>query len=204
MKSKTIKHLVRQALLQNSDYKEWVLNLKRILKEYHDEHYLDTFYMDVWLSIKFNAEAHRDDAHEETWYCEIKKYQSEFIKSLNLTVSPSYTKDYLDNFLDNFSNIIIDKIIERYEFCHNWESVHKLSCSNVNTGFTKIIGWSSYEVGIYYVEQECGEHWIMLPKNPSFATEQIIIRQKEGFEEIKDDKEPSSIKRLRKRLNNLD
>lgn len=94
-------------------------------------------------------------------------------------------KEYLQIVLKHIYSDVAHSFNEYCNDCERWIELEKISLADEGDNeyypphqvcISEFISWTDSDVGIWYVEQECGEHWIKLPKNwkpdsPLFHTE---------------------------------
>lgn len=82
-----------------------------------------------------------------------------------------YEKNYYDTIMDNVYEHITEYLNRhtqdlRYDYI-NLAAISAESLDEYSIQFLDLIAWDYDKVGIWYVEQECGEGWIILPRDYS-------------------------------------
>ena len=100
------------------------------------------------------------------------------ISGINIKIEDSYQGEILNEKLNlNYTDIIYAPCYELTESAlvriiakHLIDALplvidySKVEISIFHCFIVDLVAWGDKEVGLYYVEQECGEHWITLPK----------------------------------------
>ena len=94
----------------------------------------------------------------------------------------THTDDIKRLMLNSVVNNIISRFSTRGKFLSPVKSVeiavykHRdVTHSQLDIHIEKLMAWTPDYVGIYHIEQECGEGWITLPKQPSGDTKSYQI-----------------------------
>lgn len=100
------------------------------------------------------------------------------ISGINIKVEDSYQGEVLNKKLNlNYTDIIyapcyeltesaLVKIIAKHlvDALPSVIDYNKVEISVFRCFIVELVAWGDKKVGLYFIEQECGEHWITLPK----------------------------------------
>lgn len=80
------------------------------------------------------------------------------------------------NMKDIIFDVLANDIIAKLHYCidSSYEVLKKVDFDKVYTHLGRCMAWSSDSVCLFYREQECGEHWIVLPKEPDTRTRTYV------------------------------
>ena len=157
-KFKLPEQMFKNALSKCEEFKEFANNLNERAKAF--EHYINALRIeyDAYFEITFKY-------HHIDWPDEEMVYVCKFAM---------HPKDTITGNIKNYKNILLDLFVRHFKDSFDTgelEWYHKISSISIVSSeycmqIASLIAWSSDYVGIYWVEQECGAHWITLPKKP--------------------------------------
>lgn len=154
---KALRNELIKALSKQSQFKAFIREIKDKLNEWS---YLQAFKFKFDTRISFKVNYIYDEEEHDSL---------DFKASLNGEITILASKYNLGEVLPNITNIIIDKVLDGISSSDlrgngTFESL-KIE-DNLYIYLEQLIAWDYDTVGIYHVEQECGEGWIILPKEP--------------------------------------
>lgn len=106
---------------------------------------------------------------------EVEDFRTKILTSTDINVVPKDDGTFLwynvhYSILEALTNIIYNRLVNsknwanpRYE-----DKLLTLTAEGYRAWYRDIQAWEWDTVGLYYVEQECGEGWIRLRRNPNF------------------------------------
>lgn len=158
---KALRNEMIKTLSQHERFKSFIHDLRDKLQEFIRREVYATAFKFV-LDTGFDFKVHyKYNDKEEDFELNIKPFSAE------ITIRTSIYKP-IDTSTSKIVNIIVDIILNAIssEDLRHTGVFQSLEVKDNFHTYNKLIAWSSGSVGIYYIEQECGEGWIILPKEP--------------------------------------
>ena len=96
--------------------------------------------------------------------------------NVNSTVCINGGYELRKNMKDIIFDIMANDVIAKLNYCIDsaYEVLKKVDFDKVYAHLGRCMAWSSNSVCLFYREQECGEHWIILPKEPNTSTRTYV------------------------------
>lgn len=146
----------RNALVKCDGFKGIVKELKERLSVLT---YIHAVRIEYCMTLKIKIVYHHPDWPDEQEYCDFR-----FQANPEDTIVGSELVDHIGA---TMLKLMIQHFLNSYQCdVEEWHKIDKIIIEDSNFYITKLITWDSDSVSIYWVEQECGEHWITLPKEP--------------------------------------
>lgn len=166
---KISEYMLRKAIMKTDAFKGFVAEYKERMKSFRDGYYYEAVRLKYAVTLEITFAYHNPD-----WENEKKQevYKNAFL--FDDTIIANY--DFRERPSNVFAKLMTRHILDMI-------TLKKISPYHIIDGITVECpwchidmhhAWSSEEVGTYYIEQECGEGWIMLPKNPEVCVRNYI------------------------------
>lgn len=159
---KAFRNELVKALSKHKSYKLFVSELKNKLEEFiHSEVYTTAFKFTLYTGFSLNI-SYRYNDEECNFKLDIKNFSAEITilttsyKAIDVSVSK------IINIIADIATNTVSTEDLRYTGVFQKLELQDKFPMYVN----KLIAWSSGSVGVYHVEQESGEGWIIVPKEP--------------------------------------
>ena len=163
MKQKFLsEYKVRQAIVKTARFNEFVKEVHERMRAFKD--YIHTVKIDYQMHCKLEIVFHNED-----WPDEENKLEFATIISAEDTIVTNY--DFNQNPKSVLAQLVTKHFIDKFhsdDLCsyHIVTSI-KVEVDHYGCFITDMIAWGTDYIGRYHVEQECGEGWIIVPRNPN-------------------------------------
>ena len=127
--------------------------------------------------------------HHKNWPDEHKEITIKVGLQPTFVIKPNFADDFIKDLKINLARMLADQLLNACEFkeLHHFYVVESISFDDVydrgtdavspHHYWSEMIVWSSDNVSIWHVEQECGEHWITLPLNPNMLQCTVVYNK---------------------------
>jgi hypothetical protein len=156
--------MFKNALSKCSEFKAFTNDVNEKTEAF--DHYINTLCIRyaAYFEVVFKY-------HHINWPDKEEVYTCKFAMQPDDTIA-GHVENYRSMLLDLFTSHFKDSFdTGDLEWYHKIDAI-SITIEEDFLRIDRLAAWSSEYVGIYWVEQECGEHWITLPKEPErkFAT----------------------------------
>lgn len=167
-----IKCALEKGILKSKGFSKVINELKDILIAFNDGRYLETFEVTISTLFKVNIVT---ECREE--------YSKEIHFQYKFTVRKNYRLLEANNLKKFFAKAIAENLNREYDFkVKRWQTITEVAITDdyfEEDGWSRwqinnIKGWADTVVGIYHIEQECGEHWLIIAKNPNSGIQSTV------------------------------
>lgn len=151
--------MFKNALTKCNEFSEFISTVNERMHCF--DHYCHAVRIEYSAYFKVEFIYHNIDwpDDQETYICKFAVHPHDTIVG-NCT---NFKKILLNLFTQHFKDSF--NIKEELMWYHKIDSI-KVTGSPMSMYIERLMAWASDYVGLYYVEQECGEGWITLPKEP--------------------------------------
>lgn len=151
--------MFKKALLKCKNFNDFVETVEKRMQAFDYYPTAICLAYTAWFEVQFTY-------HHMKWPDENETYTYKFSVG---------AKDTLIGHVSDYKKIILELFIRHFkdffdggELCwfHKIESIVIPSSEYDDMYISDLMAWADNYVGIYWEEQECGEHWIYMPKEP--------------------------------------
>lgn len=168
MNKQISEYKLRNAIKKTQGFKDFVCQYKERMKAF-DYAFYNAVRIKYSFTFEFNINYHDADCKSSTGVETYKRWvecDDTIITNYDFTDNPSgvLAKLIARHILD----VMVLKDVEPYHV------IDEIIANCLSWCMCDLWAWCEDKVGVYYIEQECGEHWIILPKEPEVCTRNYI------------------------------
>lgn len=168
MNKQISEYKLRNAIKKTNGFKDFVCQYKERMKVFNYGCYNAVrikYTFTFEFSIKHHYKDWKDEIEEDTY----KKWLE-----LDDTIITNY--DFKNNPSEVLAKLITRHILDVMvlENINRFHVVDAIGAACLYWNISGMWAWSSDTVGVYHVEQECGEGWIVMPKEPEICMRNYI------------------------------
>lgn len=159
---------LRMAIAKTKEFKSFVALYMERMNCFNDGYY-NAVRIKYSFTFKITFSYHHpdwDDKHEK------EVYNNSFVFDDTIVASYDFIKKPANALAGLIARHVLDIIRLKDVECYHVVDAIDVEC--VWWYIDDLEAWSSENVGTYYIEQECGEHWVVLPKEPDVQTRNYI------------------------------
>lgn len=168
MNKQISEYKLRTAIKKTKEFKEFVCQYRERMKVFEYGLY-EAVRIKYCFTFEFNIKYHHpdwDDSNEVETYKKCFELDDTIITNYDFQDNPSEVLSKL--IATHILNIIVLKDVERYHI------IDSIDASCLHWHISGLWAWASEKVGMYHIEQECGEGWIVMPKEPEVCMRNYI------------------------------
>lgn len=167
MKKQISEAKLRNAIKKTKGFQEFICEYQGKMRTYG-------FYNAVRISYSFSFEF-TINYHDSKWCDEtgVETYKKGFEFDDTIITNYDFRKNPSEVFAKLITRYILDIMVLKDVdcCCHIIDTI----CANcLDWEIDGLWAWSSKKVGVYHIEQECGEGWYIMPKEPEVRTRNYI------------------------------
>lgn len=165
---KISEYKLRKSIMSTKEFKEFIAQYKERMSCFNDGYY-NAVRLYYQFTFEINFEYHHcdwtDDKKTET-YKRCFEFDDTIITSYDFRRNPS----------EAFAKIITRHILDvfRPKDMACFHVIDNISTKCVWWHINNMWAWSSEKVGVYHIEQECGEGWFEMQKEPEVRMRNFI------------------------------
>jgi len=149
-------HLFKCALLKTDEFKKMLSTFEERMKAFG---YFNDVQIRYQITTKITLFGKNTRWDKETSYTIDKRcyeLKNTIIGDFDFTCEPTKT----------LANIIAQTFASMFPMPKEFK-LTRIEMETPYCHIEQLMAWNSEDVGLYYIEQECGEGWIKLPKTPN-------------------------------------
>lgn len=168
MNKQISEYKLRNAIKKTKEFKEFVCQYRERMKCF-DHGYYDAVRIKYAFSFDFSIKYHHPDwvdGNRVETYKKWIEFDDTIITNYDFQDNPSEVLAKL--IARHILDVIVLKDVERYHI------VDAIDASCLHWHINELWAWSDEKVGMYHIEQECGEGWFIMPKEPEVCVRNYI------------------------------
>lgn len=168
MNKQISEYKLRNAIKKTKEFKEFVCQYRERMKAFEHGHY-DAVRIEYAFAFDFSIKYHNPDWEDSNKVANYKKwfeFDDTIITNYDFRDNPSEVLAKL--IARHILDVIVLKDVEHYHI------VDAIDASCLHWSICELWAWSDEKVGKYHIEQECGEVWIVMPKEPEVCMRNYI------------------------------